>query len=272
MERTTAKFLALEMHMPGLTFVCSPSSVTRRKECGISQKFKSSERRTVWLRNTPRACVSQPEAKSQTDGSGEGSGTKPKLSKTEQIAAKLGKSKESLEEARDNVMQQSKADKRKRYASAITATLVGVAAFLVQKLDPNSGVNLLRLMFESSAPASVVGTNNKPSMIEFSATWCENCRYTARSVFELEKKYGNEINFLVFNGEDPKNAEVVDRFSVDGIPQFSMISRDGTVKGNLVGRIPRNVLAEDLEALLKDEELPFPGLPFDEIRAAAKAE
>lgn len=255
-----------------LTFVSFPALVSGRREYAISRKSKSLARGTTTLRrHTPRACVPPPEAGSQTEAKDEVSSSKPKLTKTEEIAAKLGRSKESLEDARDNVMQRSREDMRKRYAYAITASVVGVAAFLVQKLDPNSGANLLKLMFDTSAPASVIGTNNKPTMLEFSATWCDNCRSTARSVFELEKKYGNDINFLVFNGEDPKNAEIVDRFSVDGIPQFSMISRDGTVKGNLVGRIPRNVLAEDLEALLKDEELPFPGLPLDEIREAATA-
>ncbi|CAN8062656.1 unnamed protein product [Agarophyton chilense] len=222
----------------------------------------------VQVRLETRACLptqSASDAKPVSDVSQDAEPLQA-ASKTERIAAMLGKSKQSLEQSRDDVLERDRKDKRKRYTAALISALIGTSAFLAQRLDPNSGVRLLRYMYAHSESPAVIGTNNKPTLMEFSTTWCSNCKASARTVFDLENRYIDRVNFLIFNGEDPNNAEILERYSVDGIPQFSMITRDGTVKGNLVGRIPREVLAEDLDALLEDRELPFPGLPLDALR------
>ncbi|KAI0566458.1 Thioredoxin [Gracilaria domingensis] len=258
------------MHSQKLSFVhsapwCSVSS--KRSAFVSSLRARQLSART---KNNTKACLpnhSTAKPEPPHDVSENDISPTPEISRTEQIAAMLGKSKESLEESRDWVLERDRKDKRKRYTGAFVSILLGTAAFLAQKLDPNSGVTLLRYMYEHSDSPSVIGTNNKPSLIEFSTTWCSNCKASARGVFDLENKYMDQVNFLIFNGDDPKNAEILDRYSVDGIPQFSMISRDGTVKGNLVGRIPRDILAEDLDALLEERDLPFPGLPLEQLRS-----
>lgn len=190
------------------------------------------------------------------------------LSKTEQIAALLGQNKETMTASKNEIMNQTKLDNRKKYGLALASTLIATGLFLEEKFNPNAGVNLLRFMEANSAPLAVVGTNNKPSFVEFGASWCENCKTMARSVFELENEYAGKVNFLIVDGDDPKNADIIERFGVDGIPQFSLVDSSGSVKVNIIGRVPKQVLAQDLDALLQDKPVPFPGISLDALRGA----
>lgn len=217
-----------------------------------------------------RACI--PNEKRETPPDAEVSLTTPKAdnseksSKTAQIAAMLGQDTKKMKAEAERVKQEVNAENRRKYGLALTSIIVSSTLFFTQYLDPNSAVNLMQYMAKSSTPVNVVGTNGKPTLIEFSATWCENCKYMARRVFELENEYAGLVNFVVIDGEDPHRMEIVDKYGVDAIPQFSMISKDGNVQTNLVGLVPKSVLASDLDALLKDDILPFKGLSLEELR------
>lgn len=190
----------------------------------------------------------------------------PTITKTEKIAAMLGQSRTQMEEKAERIKMDARKENIRKYSIAVATTIVSTALFLLQKSDPNAGLNLMKFLVQSSAPVEIVGTNGLPTLIEFSATWCENCKVMAPRVFELEKEFVGRVNFVVVDGDDPSRQEMVDRFGVDGVPQFSMVGKDGSVKGNLVGMVPKAALASDLEALLHDVALPFPGLSLDELR------
>lgn len=189
-----------------------------------------------------------------------------KKSKSEEIAELLGQDTNELKSKAKQQRKELEIDQRTRYALAALSLIISGSLFAAQKLNPSSSLNLMRFLTESSAPVEVVGTNGRPSMIEFSATWCENCKVMARRVFELENEYGGRVNFVVVDGDDPGKQDIVERYGVDGVPQFSMVGSDGAVKGNLIGLVPKGALISDLEALLKKDELPFPGIPLDELR------
>lgn len=191
-----------------------------------------------------------------------------KKSKTEKIAEMLGQSKESMEDASVKVQEQKRRGNLKKYGLALGTTIVAVSLFFLEKLDPNAGGNLLRFLQANSSPQAVVGMNERPSFVEFSASWCDNCKHMAQSVYELENVYSDRVNFVVVDGDDPINSDIVDRYGVDGIPQFSMVDKNGKVKANLIGRIPKEILVDDLEALIGENTLPFPGLTSEELAKA----
>lgn len=225
-------------------------------KCGLTR-----HRRRV--RVTVRACTSRSGPNSSNDG--ETPSTIQK-SKTEEIAALLGQSKEEMEQKGSEIKKQVAAENRRKYGLALASTVISTALFFNTYLDPNSNINLMKYLTSTSTPVEVVGQNGKPTMIEFSATWCENCKYMARRVFELENEYSGRINFIVVDGEDPAIQDIVDKYGVDAIPQFSMISKSGEVQTNLVGLVPKSVLASDLDALLKEETLPFEGLSLAQLK------
>lgn len=196
----------------------------------------------------------------------------PKKSKSEKIAELLGQDVKELKAKAKQEKEEVQMDQRIRYAAAALSFIISGSLFFLQKSNPNSSLNLLHFLTETSAPVEVVGTNGKPSMIEFSATWCENCKTMARRVFELENEYAGRVNFVVVDDDDSGKQDIVEKYGVDGVPQFSMVGADGVVKGNLIGMVPKDALMSDLEALLRDDTLPFPGISLEQLRNGQSVE
>lgn len=68
-----------------------------------------------------------------------------------------------------------------------------------------------------------------------------------------------QVNFVVINGDTPQAADMVEKFRVDGIPHFALISKEGEVRTALIGKIPKQVMEADLDALLAGSDLPYEG-------------
>lgn len=248
-------------------FVLIPSKGVGRTTFRQSTEWRS-QRLQLNVPNRLRACapstdeavnnkeIKMPRIESQA----------PKKSRSEGMAELLGQDTKQLRAKAKQEKKEVELGQRVRYALAALSLIISGGLFAAQKLNPNSTLNLMRFLAENSAPVEVVGTNGKPSMIEFSTTWCENCKVMARRVFELENEYVGRVNFVVVDGDDPKRQDIVDRYGVDGVPQFSMVGSDGVVRGNLIGLVPKEALISDLEALLKKDTLPFPGIPLEELR------
>eukprot|EP00752_Nemacystus_decipiens_P011426 g10147.t1 len=125
-------------------------------------------------------------------------------------------------------------------------------------------VILLRAMETSSAPLATALTNGKPTVVDFYADWCENCKVMAPSMREIEEQFKNQINFVVVDGTAEKNFDLVDAFRVDGIPHLAMVSADGEVETAIIGTVPKDVVVDDIKALLAGRPLPYKGFDMFE--------
>jgi cytochrome c biogenesis protein CcmG, thiol:disulfide interchange protein DsbE len=130
-----------------------------------------------------------------------------------------------------------------------------------------------------TAPAFLVATldgqsisqnfHGLPAYIDVFATWCPPCRRELPSVVDKAKQYRDRIAFLLVDEqESPALVKsfapsldgvapiVVDRgqfaatFDVDGLPWNIFIDRHGVVQYIYRGRIPPDVLADQLSKLL----------------------
>ncbi|CAI0554333.1 unnamed protein product [Linum tenue] len=102
---------------------------------------------------------------------------------------------------------------------AVGSGLFGVGLFVLGRLD--FGVSLKDLS-AAALPYEEALSNGKPTVVEFYADWCQ---------WEQE----------------------LDEFGVEGIPHFAFLDRDGNEEGNVVGRLPRRYLMENVEVLAKGE-------------------
>lgn len=140
--------------------------------------------------------------------------------------------------------------KMRNIAVAILSVFLAAGNYAYQWTHPITPIQLLVSMERSSAPLSDIGTNSKPTVIDFWAPWCENCRYMAPTLLQVEENYKDRVNFVMVNGDDPNNWPLIEALGVDAIPHMAMIESDGTVDTALIGTVPKEWLSRDIDVLL----------------------
>ncbi|CAI0554331.1 unnamed protein product [Linum tenue] len=139
---------------------------------------------------------------------------------------------------------------------AVGSGLFGVGLFVLGRLD--FGVSLKDLS-AAALPYEEALSNGKPTVVEFYADWCQVCRVSPRCVQSRAAVQVNrislwgQVNFVMLNVDNTKWEQELDEFGVEGIPHFAFLDRDGNEEGNVVGRLPRRYLMENVEVLAKGE-------------------
>jgi thiol-disulfide isomerase/thioredoxin len=141
---------------------------------------------------------------------------------------------------------------------AVLSVVLALSNFGWQLLHPVQPIQLLYEMQLRSVPMSVIGKNGKPTVVDFWAPWCQDCKLSAPALYALEQEYGNVINFISINGDQDEAWPYVEAFGVDAIPHMALIRPDGTVETALIGKVPKSIIQADFDALVKKQ----PTLPY----------
>ncbi|KAM3302548.1 thioredoxin-like protein, chloroplastic [Capsicum chacoense] len=134
---------------------------------------------------------------------------------------------------------------------ALVSVLAAVGLFSSQRLDV--GVSLKDIT-AAALPYEEALSNGKPTVVEFYADWCEVCRELAPDVYKVEQQYKDRVNFVMLNVDNTKWEQELDEFGVEGIPHFAFLDKDGNEEGNVVGRLPKQYLLENVDALAQGKE------------------
>ncbi|MBO0349162.1 thioredoxin fold domain-containing protein [Phormidium pseudopriestleyi FRX01] len=137
----------------------------------------------------------------------------------------------------------------------LTATVLAVGIFLGLRTE-SSTVSLTDLETDS-IPYEVALENGKPTLMEFYANWCTSCMAMAPEMKELETEYAESVNFVMLNVDNTKWLPELTQYRVDGIPHFVFLGGDGEAIASAIGEIPRGVMAENIEALIAGNPLPY---------------
>ena len=79
----------------------------------------------------------------------------------------------------------------------------------------------------------IIPTNGKPTIVDFSATWCPPCRQL-KPIFErLEKEFEGRINFITIDVDN--NPELSQSYQVSSIPMLLFLNKDGQIQNTIVG-------------------------------------
>ena len=133
---------------------------------------------------------------------------------------------------------------------AVSSFTFAIINYCWQFTHPVTAVEILFSMEKQSAPLTAIGNNGKPTVIDFWAPWCSNCKVAAPTLQAVEKQYGDKVNFIMVNGDDGRNWPLIQLFGVDAIPHLALLSDEGEVETALIGPMSRNVLRADIDALL----------------------
>lgn len=171
----------------------------------------------------------------------------------------------SFSSATPELPEELKTMKQRNLIVAIASVFLAVSSYFWDFTHPVTPVQLLATMQAHSAPLTAIGNNGRPTVVDFWAPWCENCKMAAPTLQKLEEEYKDKVNFVMINGDAPEAWPLIERFGVDGIPHMAMISAEGDVETALIGPIPKRVLEADLEVMLENaaqkkegkQELPY---------------
>jgi len=168
---------------------------------------------------------------------------------------------ETLEEKQERALKrleasrQKEKDKLKNVIVALSSIMIAVLNYMYQYLHPISSIELLLSMQRSSVPLQTIGQNHKPTVVDFWAPWCENCKMSAATLSKIESEYKDKVNFILVNGDEPAAFDLIDKFGVDAIPHLALINHDGFVETALIGPVSGKVLRDDLNVMLGNSNL-----------------
>lgn len=89
-----------------------------------------------------------------------------------------------------------------------------------------------------------INQNNKFTLVDFYATWCEPCSMLAPILENLEKKYSDDIVLIKANVDDTPIAS--QNFQVDRIPMV-VLFKNGQTVNTFTGFQPEPILEDWLK-------------------------
>ena len=146
--------------------------------------------------------------------------------------------------------------KRKLLALVIVCglliNLVIVPGAIALGSSPLSGLVTLKNLAKSSTPYQEAIANGKPTLIEFYADWCGTCQSMASTVENLENQYGDQVNLVMLDIDDPQWDDLGQEYEVTGIPQYNFLNADEQKIESFIGRVPQSILAQAFDRLLNN--------------------
>ncbi len=139
----------------------------------------------------------------------------------------------------------------------LVAVALSVAVFLGFRTQQNT-VSLSALA-KASTPLERALTNQKPTLMEFYANWCTSCQAMAQDIYDLEQRYGEQLNVVMLNVDNPKWLPEMLHYRVDGIPHFIFLNPQGETIASAIGLQPRSILGANVSALVAGNPLPHAG-------------
>ena len=111
------------------------------------------------------------------------------------------------------------------FAIAIVLSFNLMISFSAEALgnSPLTGLVTLKAMAKEAVPYDNAIANNKPTLLEFYADWCSTCQGMSPTVKDLADKYGDRVNLVMLNIDDPQWDNLVQEYKVTGIPQYTFI-------------------------------------------------
>ena len=137
-------------------------------------------------------------------------------------------------------------------AIALILSLNLVVSFPAMALgnSPLSGLITLKALAKEAIPYENAIANGKPTLLEFYADWCTTCQGMSPIVRNLAEKYDNQVNLVMLNIDDPQWDNLVQRYQVTGIPQYTFIDAKANTVDTLVGKVPQAIMAQVFEQLI----------------------
>jgi thioredoxin-like negative regulator of GroEL len=79
------------------------------------------------------------------------------------------------------------------------------------------------------------GGEARPTVIDFSASWCQPCKQLNTVIARAKADYQGKVTFMTVNVDDPGSQTIMDQYDVSPIPTIVFLNPDGEVVTYSVG-------------------------------------
>ena len=94
------------------------------------------------------------------------------------------------------------------------------------------------------------GDASKPKILEFYASWCEPCKQLKPLMDKVKNQYGEQVEFISYNVDDPEVEKVVEDYEVSPIPTLIFLDPANQVVTYSVGYSGEAGLQKGLKKIL----------------------
>ena len=94
------------------------------------------------------------------------------------------------------------------------------------------------------ADGRIMPANGKPTIVDFSATWCPPCKQLKPIFEKLAEEFKGRINFITIDVDE--NPELSQAYGVQSIPMMVFLNKDGQIQDTLIGFQTREQLLETI--------------------------
>jgi thiol-disulfide isomerase/thioredoxin len=104
---------------------------------------------------------------------------------------------------------------------------------------------------KASEPEEVQLASGKVQLIEFFAFWCGTCQAMAATVHGLEAQYGEKMNFIYLDIDNPANDQFKEQLHYISQPHFFLVDENGVTLKQWLGYVSSQEFIEAFEFSLK---------------------
>ena len=129
--------------------------------------------------------------------------------------------------------------KRLQAFSLITAVMLSLCGCGGSKSETSASASSEQPTQESVKPDAIatdstaVANEEKTVVLDFFATWCGPCKAMAPAMEEMEKKYGDKIEFKKIDID--QYPDLAAQFQIRGVPTLVIVSPEGEIVNKQVG-------------------------------------
>lgn len=88
-------------------------------------------------------------------------------------------------------------------------------------------------------------SNGKPSVVDFTATWCPPCRMMKPIFHRLAKEYGDKYNFITIDIDE--NPELANQYQIQAVPTFVFLDADGNEEHRIKGAVTESDFKKEFD-------------------------